>query len=86
MEEFVKRMLEERKEIMSFGAKLIDRSEKLKRFAKRNMDKLSATENTLMFLQGAEMDEIIDRIDNYIRLLCGRIDLYESFNKKIEDK
>lgn len=86
MEDFVKRMIEERKEVMNFGAKLIDRQAKLQRFAKRNMDKLSTTENTLMFLQGAEMDEIIDHIHNYIRLLCGRIDLYESFNKKIEDK
>lgn len=86
MEEFVKRMIEERKEVMNFGAKLIDRQLKLQRFLERDMDTLSTTENTLLVLQDKEMDEIIEHIHNYIRLLCGRIDLYESFDKKIEDK
>lgn len=86
MEEFVKRMIEERKEVMNFGAKLIDRQLKLQRFLERDMDTLSTTENTLLVLQDKEMDEIIEHIHNYIRLLCGRIDLYESFNKKIGEK
>ena len=77
MEEFVKMMIEVRKEIMSFGAKLVDCIEKIDEYTK----KIIGEETLLVYMYGNRILKVLDNLADIIDEIDNLILIYDNGDK-----
>lgn len=82
MEDFVKRMIEEQKELSQTLDRLKDRIDKINPFLNVKRDELTETEFYLLMKQYDVMRDMHCKGMNYQFILTARIALYENFDKR----
>lgn len=82
MEDFVKRMIEEQKELSQTLDRLKDRIDKIETFLNDNCAELTETEFYLLTKQYDAMKDMYQKSMDYYFTLLARIALYENFDKR----